>query len=368
MKVPFVDLVSQYEEIKDEVHPALEKVMASAGFVLGAAVTSFEKNFAEYCESPHCVGVASGADALLLALKALHIGPGDEVITAANTFVATVNAIALAGATPVLVDVREEDYNLDPAHLANALTDKTRAIIPVHLYGQVADMDPILEFARAHGLHVVEDAAQAHGATYKGKKAGSMGDVGCFSFYPGKNLGSYGEGGAIVTPHADVAEQVRMYRNCGQSEKYVHPVIGYNSRLQSMQAAVLDVKLRHLEDWNTRRREVAALYTELLADTTLQLPATNPGNSHVWHLYVVQHSNRDALMDALKAEEVFCGIHYPIPIHAQEAYQGVRTIPNELPVTTRTAPRIVSLPIHPNLSDEQVRFVADAIHRFEASH
>ena len=339
--------------------------MSSASFVLGKAVSDFESNFARYCHAEHCVGVASGADALLLALKALDIGPGDEVITAANTFIATVNAIALTGATPVLIDIRENDYNMNPDHLAGALTDKTRAIIPVHLYGQPADMTPILDFAHSHGLSVVEDAAQAHGATYKGKPVGSLGDVGCFSFYPGKNLGSYGEGGAIVTPHADVAERVRMYRNCGQSEKYVHPVVGYNSRLQSMQAAVLDVKLRHLDTWNARRREIAALYTELLRDTSLALPEEQPEVSHVWHLYVVQSNNRDALMDVLKNEEVYCGIHYPIPINAQDAYHGIRTVPNEVPVTTRTAPRILSLPMHPNLSEEQVRFVAEAVKRFD---
>lgn len=367
MKVNFVDLVAQYQEIKDEVHAELDAVMSTASFVLGKAVSEFEADFAQFCETSECVGVASGADALILALRALGVGPGDEVITAGNTFVATVNAIALAGATPVLVDIRESDYNMDPALAAEAVTPRTKAIIPVHLYGQPADMDPVLELAAKHGLAVVEDAAQAHGARYKGRACGSMGVCGCFSFYPGKNLGAYGEGGAVTTNDAALADKLRMLRNCGQSEKYVHPVVGYNSRLHSMQAAVLKVKLKHLPEWNAARRGFAALYSELLADSGLVLPETMPYAEHVWHLYVVQHPRRDALMKALGERQVFTGIHYPIPIHAQGAYQGVRTIPEAMPTATQTAARILSLPMHPNLTGEQVRYVAEGIQAFDTA-
>ncbi|MCC6142702.1 MAG: DegT/DnrJ/EryC1/StrS family aminotransferase [Candidatus Hydrogenedentes bacterium] len=366
MKVNFVDLVAQYETIKDEVHAELEKVMSTASFVLGKAVTEFEEAFAAYCGTKHCVGVASGADALTLALRALGIGPGDEVITAANTFVATVNAIALVGATPVLVDVSETDYNIDPGLIEQAITGKTKAIMPVHLYGQPAEMDPILEIAKKHNLYVVEDSAQGHGSLYKGRKAGSMGICGCFSFYPGKNLGAYGEGGAVTTDDDKIADTLRMLRNCGQSEKYVHPVVGYNSRLHTMQAAVLKVKLPHLDGWNAKRRHFAGLYAELLADTSLVLPQVKEHVEPVWHLYVVQHDRRDALLKRLAEQQVYCGIHYPIPIHKQGAYNGVRTVPEGAPVSSRVADRILSLPMHPDLTDEQVQYVAEAVRSFDA--
>ncbi len=365
MKVQFVDLVSQYQSLRDEIHEALEGVMSSASFVLGNAVTEFEKDFAAYCGTKHCVGVASGADALHLALRALGIGPGDEVITVANTFVATTNAIALAGAAPVLVDAKDPWYTLDPALLECALTERTRAIMPVHLYGQPADMDPILEFASRHGLKVVEDAAQAHGARYKGRRAGSMGVCGCFSFYPGKNLGSYGEGGAVTTDDETLANALRMYRNCGQSEKYIHPVVGFNSRLHSMQAAVLKVKLPRLDGWNEKRRHFAALYSEGLAGVPgLVLPEVMPGAEPVWHLYVVRHPRRDDLMNFLKERGVFCGIHYPVPIHLQKAYAGVRTVPEGAPVPTAEAPEPLSPPMHPDLTDEQAAHVIASVRAF----
>ncbi len=366
MKVHFVDLVAQYESIKDEVHEALEEVMSTAAFVLGPAVTAFETSFAEFSGTEHCVGVASGADALHLAIRALGIGLGDEVITAAHTFVATTNAIALSGATPVLVDVNEDDYLLDAGLIESAITDRTKAIVPVHLCGQPADMDPILEIAKKHGLKVIEDAAQAHGATYKGKPAGSFGDCGCFSFYPGKNLGAYGEGGAVTTNDGELADTIRVLRNAGQSEKYVHPVVGFNSRLQSLQAAVLNVKLKYLPQWNAKRREMAALYNELLAGTGLVLPSAKPEVEHVWHLYVVQHERRDALLDALKEQEIYCGIHYPVPIAGQEAYKGIRTVPDGAPVTAAQATKIVSLPMHANLTEEQVHYVAENVKKFTA--
>ncbi len=364
MKVNFVDLVAQYQTIKDEVHEAIDKVISTSSFVLGPAVTEFEEAFAKYCQTELCVGVASGADALHLALRALGIGAGDEVIAPANTFIATINAIALAGATPVLVDMNEDDYLIDTSLIEGAITDRTKAIMPVHLYGQPVDMDPILELANKHGLKVVEDCAQAHGALYKGKPVGSFGDCGCFSFYPGKNLGSYGEGGAVTTNDADLAESIRVLRNVGQSAKYVHPVVGFNSRLQSIQAAVLNVKLKHLPGWNEKRRKFAALYNELLAGTDLVLPKTNDNAEHVWHLFVVQHDKRDELMEALKAKDIYTGIHYPVPIADQEAYKGIRTVPEGAPVTAAQAKKIFSLPMHADLTEEQVQKVADEIKAF----
>ncbi|HEO71777.1 MAG TPA: DegT/DnrJ/EryC1/StrS family aminotransferase [Candidatus Hydrogenedentes bacterium] len=367
MKVNFVDLVAQYQGIRNEIHEELEKVMSAAKFVLGPAVEAFERDFAAYCGAQHCVGVASGADALHLTLRALGIGHGDEVITVANTFVATANAIALANATPVLVDIREQDYNIDPGLIEQAVTPRTKAIIPVHLYGQPADMDPILDIAAKHNLMVVEDACQAHGARYHDRPAGSMGVAGCFSFYPGKNLGAYGEGGAVTTDDAELAQCLRMYRDCGQAAKYIHKVVGFNSRLDGMQGAVLGVKLRHLDEWNAKRRHFAALYGEVLAGTSLVLPQVMPRVEHVFHLYVIQHERRDDLMQALKAKDIYCGIHYPRPIHEQEAYAGVRTVPDGAPITSRLAGRLLSLPMHADLTDEQVRYVGEAVREFEGA-
>ncbi len=366
MKVNFVDLVAQYQTIRDEIHEEFEQILSTASFVMGKPVADFEAAFAEYCGTRHCVGVASGADALHLAVRALGIGPGDEVITVANTFIATPNAIALAGATPVLVDMRDSDYNMDPALLEAAVGERTKAILPVHLYGQPADMDPILDVAERHGLCVIEDAAQAHGATYKGKPAGSLGRCGCFSFYPGKNLGAYGQGGAITTDDAELAQQLRVLRECGQSAKYVHPVVGFNSRLDTLQAAVLSVKLKRLPAWNERRRYFAARYDELLSGTGLVLPRARNDAGHVWHLYVAQHGRRDALLDFLKERKIYCGLHYPIPVHEQEAYAGVRCVPEGAPAASRASKRILSLPMHPDLSDEQVEYVAEAVRDFEA--
>ncbi len=367
MKVNFVDLVAQYQTIRDEIHVEFEQIMSTASFVMGKPVADFEAAFAAYCGTRHCVGVASGADALHLAIRALGIGPGDEVITVANTFIATPNAIALAGATPVLVDMRDSDYNMDPALLEAAISTRTKAILPVHLYGQPADMDPIIEVAKRHSLCVIEDAAQAHGATYKGKAAGSLGRCGCFSFYPGKNLGAYGQGGAITTDDAELDKQLRILRECGQSAKYVHPVVGFNSRLDTLQAAVLSVKLKRLPAWNERRRYFASRYAELLSGTRLVLPQTRDDAGPVWHLYVAQHGRRDALMEFLKEREIYCGLHYPIPVHEQAAYAGVRCVPEGAPAASRASKRIVSLPMHPDLSDEQVEYVAKTVREFEAA-
>lgn len=365
MQVNFVDLKTQYQQLRPEIHAALEEVMSGASFVLGDAVARFEREFAEYCGAAHCVGVASGADALHLALRALGIGPGDEVITAANTFIATVNAITLAGATPVLVDTVRPYHTLDPELVEAAVTPRTKAVIPVHLYGHMADMDAVAGIAARHNLLIVEDAAQAHGAERRGRRAGSFGVCGCFSFYPGKNLGSYGEGGAVTTASEDVARSLRIYRNVGQSEKYIHPVVGFNSRLQSMQAAVLRVKLRHLDEWNEKRRRFAAMYSGGLADTGLVLPETAPDTVPVWHLYVVRSPRRDELLAHLLACGVHCGIHYPVPVHLQEPYRGVRTLPEGVPVTTAWASQILSLPMHPDLDDDQVAHVVDSVRSFK---
>ncbi|HOZ49586.1 MAG TPA: DegT/DnrJ/EryC1/StrS family aminotransferase [Candidatus Hydrogenedentes bacterium] len=365
MKVNFVDLVTQYQAIREEVHEELEKVMSTAQFVLGPAVGAFETSFAAFCGASHCVGMASGADALHLTLRALGIGAGDEVITVANTFVATANGVALANATPVLVDIDEQTYNIDPGLIEGAVTERTKAIIPVHLYGQPADMDPILDVARRYGLKVIEDACQAHGATYHGRPVGSLGDAACFSFYPGKNLGAYGEGGAVTTNDAALADALRMYRNCGQSAKYIHKVVGFNSRLDSMQAAILSVKLKHLAEWNAKRQRWAAAYTKGLAGTQAVAPRVASDVEHVFHLYVIQHPRRDALLEALKEQEIYCGIHYPVPIHDQEAYAGVRTVPRGAPVTSGIAPRLLSLPMHPDLDEAQVEAVVAAVKAFD---
>ncbi|NUM56321.1 MAG: DegT/DnrJ/EryC1/StrS family aminotransferase [Candidatus Hydrogenedentes bacterium] len=367
MKVNFVDLVAQYQSIRDEIHAELEKVLSTGAFVLGPAVQEFEQAFAKFCGADHCVGVNSGTDALNLAVRVLGIGPGDEVITVANTFIATVNAIALAGATPVLVDIDTSDYLIDTSLIEEAITPRTKAIMPVHLYGQPANMGAIMAIARKHNLHVIEDACQAHGALYNGKPVGTFGVMGCFSFYPGKNLGSYGEGGAIVTNDAALAEQLRVYRNVGQSAKYVHPVVGFNTRLHSIQAAVLNVKLKYLPDWNAKRRQWAAMYTEHLAETTLVLPKTNGDVEHVWHLYVVQHDRRDQLMKALQEQQIYCGIHYPVPIADQAAYKGIHTVTEGAPVTARVAKRILSLPMHPDLTEEQIEKVVKAVFAFDAA-
>ncbi|MFP4191401.1 MAG: DegT/DnrJ/EryC1/StrS family aminotransferase [Candidatus Hydrogenedentota bacterium] len=369
MNVQFVDLAAQYEAIREDVRREFERLMSRGSFVLGPAVQEFEEAFAAYCGTEHCVGVASGADALQLSLMAAGVGPGHEVITAANTFIATANAIHHAGAIPVLADVTAADFNLDPALLEQAITERTKAIVPVHLYGQPAEMDPIMEIAARHDLLVIEDACQAHGATYRGRRVGGLGHAGCFSFYPAKNLGSFGEGGAVTTNDAGLADELRMLRNVGQSEKYIHPLAGFNSRLQSMQAAVLKLKLRHLDEWNALRQGFAQRYRALLADAPgVVLPGVKPHIEHVWHLFVMQHVKRDALLDALQEQGIGAGIHYPIPIAQQEAFRGVQTVPHETPVTDVAAGRILSLPMHPHLTEEQVAHVAEAVHAFAQSN
>lgn len=366
-KVPFVDLQGQYLRLRDEVLAAVDQVFSQSAFILGDEVVQFEKEFASFCGSKESVGVATGCDALLWALKACNIGPGDEVITAANSYIATALAITFSGARPVLVDCLPDSYEINPSAARAAITSRTKAIIPVHLYGQAADMDAVMQVADAHGLTIIEDAAQAHGATYKGRPCGTFGRAGCFSFYPGKNLGAYGDGGAVTTDDPAIAQSVRMLRNYGQSKKYHHEMAGWNSRLDTVQAAILRIKLRHLNTWNEARRRHAVRYAEQLADLPLVLPAEMPGNRHIYHLYVIQLDQREAFMDYLVRHGVQCGIHYPIPIHLQAAYRDLGYKVGDLPVTERLAPRLVSLPMFPEMTPEQVDYTCAQIRAFFGS-
>lgn len=366
MKIPFVDLQAQYRSIKDEVDAAVLAVMSRGDFVLGGAVTEFEKAFADYCEADYAVGVDSGYSALELALLAYDIGPGDEVITAANTFIATTLAISNCGAKPVLVDIDPDTYNIDPQKIEAAITPATRAIMPVHLYGQPADMDPILEIAQRHNLIVIEDAAQAAGARYKGRKVGSIGHAAGFSFYPGKNLGAYGDAGAVVTNDPAVADKVRLLRNIGQRVKYHHDIKGFNHRLDTMQAAVLQVKLPYLDGWNEQRRRAAATYERLLAGLPIVTPSVLDDVEHIYHLYVVRLENRGALQEALQDAGVATGLHYPVPIHLQPAYQELGYKRGDFPITEAYAETILSLPMFPELDDQKVAYVVDLIQGYFA--
>ncbi|MBC7259171.1 MAG: DegT/DnrJ/EryC1/StrS family aminotransferase [Chloroflexi bacterium] len=364
MAVPFVDLKAQYATLKPEIDRAIQAVVDRCDFILGQAVSEFEAEFARFCEVRHAISVANGTDALRLGLLAAGIGPGDEVITAANTFIATTEAISQTGAAFRLVDVDERTYNLNPALLEEAITPRTRAILPVHLYGQPADMEPILDTARRHNLLVMEDACQAHGARYKGRRAGSMGHLAAFSFYPAKNLGAYGDGGAVVTDDEALARQLVLLRNHGQKSKYEHVMEGYCSRLDTLQAAVLRVKLRHLDGWNARRRQVAAWYEERLADLPVVRPFVMPGVEHVYHLYVIRTERRDALRDFLAGRGIGTGMHYPIPLPLTEAYQGLGFRKGQFPVTERLAGEILSLPMFAEMTEAQVDEVAGAVREF----
>ena len=366
IKVPFLDLKAQYAAIKEEVTPAIQRVLDTTAFASGPAVNAFEKNFASFCECEHAAGVGSGTEALWLALLALDIGPGDEVITVANTFIATTEAISFVGATPVLVDIDPVTYNIDPALIEAAITPRTKAIMPVHLYGQAADMDPIMEIARRRQLAVIEDASQAHGARYKGRTVGSIGDAGCFSFYPGKNLGAFGEAGAVTTNDADLAARVRRLRDHGQSKKYYHAEIGWNGRMDGIQGAVLDVKLRRLRQWNVQRRQNARRYDELLKGVAgVVVPKEVPFVESVYHLYVIRVEKRDELLEWLRERDIFCGIHYPIPIHLQNAYAELGLGEGSFPVAERCAHEILSLPMFAELEDKQIEFVAEQVDRFQ---
>jgi len=360
-QIPLVDLAAQYATIKEEIDEAISRVLADTGFILGRDVTLFEEEFAAFCDVRYAVGVDSGTSALELALRAYGIGPGDQVITVANTFIATVLAISYTGATPVLVDIHPETYTMDPSLLEAAITDQTRAIIPVHLYGQPADMDPILDIARYYNLVMIEDACQAHGARYKGERVGSLGDAAAFSFYPAKNLGAYGDGGIIVSNDEKVANFVGVARNYGQSEKYHHTFIGYNHRLDTLQAAILRVKLRHLGAWNAARRQHAQRYSELLAGGLVTLPMEPDYAESVYHLYVVRSRGRGELQGHLREAGISTGIHYPAPIHLQPAYQDLGYERGSFPVTEEYAGQILSLPMYPELASGSIARVADAI-------
>ncbi|MFN8497373.1 MAG: DegT/DnrJ/EryC1/StrS family aminotransferase [Anaerolineae bacterium] len=367
MDVKFVDLGRQYEAIKTEVDAAIARVLRRTDFVLGDDVFRFEEEFADYCGVRYAVGVDNGATALELGLRALGIGPGDEVLVPANSFIASATAVSFAGATPVFVDVSPVSYNMSAGLLVDHITPRTKAIVPVHLYGQPADMDGVMAVAERYGLFVVEDACQAHGARYKGQRVGSFGNVAAFSFYPGKNLGAYGDGGVLVTNDRHVAEQATLLRNCGQREKYNHVMLGGNHRLDTLQAAVLRVKLRYLDCWNDHRRHCAALYDELLEDTEVITPAASAGVEHVYHLYVVQGSGRDNLQAYLKARGIATGVHYPIPIHLQPAYAHLGYKPGDFPITEYAAARSLSLPMFPELTDSEVMFITDTVAAFYAT-
>ena len=359
MQVPFLDLRAQHEALRGEINAAIQEVIDCSAFAGGPFVAAFEEDFAAFCESKFAIGVGSGTEALWLVLLALGVGDGDEVITVPSTFMATAEAISFANATPVFVDIQERTYTLDPALLERAITPATRAIIPVHLFGQMADMDPIMEIARRHGLYVIEDACQAHGAEYKGRKAGSIGDAGCFSFYPGKNLGAFGEAGAVVTNNGELKRKIQVLRDHGQSKKYNHDVIGWNARMDGIQGAVLRVKLKYLARANARRRANARLYEQHFAGLNdLIIPKEASYASHVYHVYAVRVKARDALMRSLADAQIGCAIHYPVPVHLQEAYRSLGLGRGMFPVAEKCANEFISLPMFAELTPEQVAIVA----------
>lgn len=359
--IPFVDLKAQYRSIKSEIDEAVLRVLESSAFILGPEVKALEEEFAAYSGAKIGIGVNSGTSALHLALLAAGIGPGDEVITTPFTFVATVAAIRYTGARPVFVDIDPRSYNIDPGGIEAVITERTKAIMPVHLYGQPADMDPILEIARRRNLLVIEDAAQAHGAEYKGRRCGSMGDMACFSFYPGKNLGAYGEGGMVVTNNPEYARTMSMLRDWGAEKKYHHQLKGYNYRLEGIQGAVLRVKLRHLDNWTAARRSVAGQYTKLLSEAQLVTPAEMSYARHVYHVYAVMTPQRDRLSEELAAQGIQNGIHYPIPIYELPAHEDLGYKRGDFPVTERAAAQELSLPIFPELQPDQIEQVCGAV-------
>jgi dTDP-4-amino-4,6-dideoxygalactose transaminase len=359
--IPFGDLKLQYRALKVELDEAIQSVLESGWFVLGKNVSAFEGEFAAYCGAAFAIGVGNGTDALQLALMACDIGRGDEVITAPNSATFTALAISAVGAKPVFVDIHPDSHNMDPQKLEAALGPHTRAIMPVHLYGQPADMDPILTIARKHKLVVIEDAAQAHGALYRGQRAGILGDIGCFSFYPSKNLGAFGDGGMVTTNRPELAAKVRMLRHGGQKSRYDHQLLGMNSRLDEMQAAILRVKLPYLDRWNDRRRHIAALYTALLGDSEVELPMEMPYAKHIYHLYVIRCHDRNALQRHLAEHGVEAAIHYPTPIHLQGAYRWLNLSRGAFPIAECYAEEVLSLPIYPELTDTKVREIANHI-------
>jgi len=365
-QVPFLDLRETYLEIKDELDAAYQRVMNSGWYILGEEVTAFEREFAEYCGTRHCVGVGNGLEALQLILRALGIGAGDEVIVPANTYIATWLAVSNAGATVVPVEPVERTFNLDPSRIEAAITSKTKAVLPVHLYGQPADMGPINEIARKHGLKVIEDAAQAHGARYRDQRVGSLGDAAGWSFYPTKNLAAYGDAGAVTTNDDELADRVRLLRNYGSKSKYYNEEKGINSRLDELQAALLRVRLKHLDEWNARRAKIAAMYLEGLRETSLQLPAVCEGADPVWHLFVVRSKRRDELQKYLKTKGINTLVHYPVPPHLQLAYEDSGHL-RTYPISEAIHREVLSLPMGPHLNESDVARIAQAIQRCVAS-
>jgi dTDP-4-amino-4,6-dideoxygalactose transaminase len=359
--IPFIDLKAQYQSIKEEIDLAVSKVLESSQFVLGDEVAAFEESFAAYCGAHYGIAVNSGTSALHLALLAAGIGPGDEVITVPFTFVATVAAIGYTGARPVFVDIDPQSFTMNVGQIENQITKYTKAILPVHLYGQPADMDPILQIARQYGLVVIEDAAQAHGAEYKGQRVGGLGDLGCFSFYPGKNLGAYGEGGMVVTNNPDFNRVIRMLRDWGQERRYYHVLKGYNYRMEGLQGAILGVKLRHLETWTKARRAHAVRYRELLKISSLQTPEEISYARHVYHVFAVRSPQRNALQQVLSSKGIQTGIHYPIPIHLQDAYGDLNFKPGDFPEAERAADEVLSLPMFAELSYQELDRIAESI-------
>ncbi len=363
MQIPLVDLQAQYQSIKQEITAAIEGVLQNMQLFLGPQSQAFENEFAQYCGCRYGIGLSTGTDALVLALRACGIGQGDEVITVANTFIATVEAIALSGARPVFVDIDPDTYTMDWRQLDEVLTPRTRAIIPVHLYGHPADMQPILDFARLHGLRVIEDASQAHGAAYQGQRVGGIGDIGCFSFYFSKNLGAYGEAGICVTNDERLAEAIRKLRDHGSLIRYQHEILGVNARLDEIQAAVLRVKLPYLEQWNAARQDHAKFYTEQLQGIVEAIPLVRSWATHVYYVYVVRVRERDQFRKALEQEGIATGIHYPTPIHLQPACSQYGYVQGTLPVTEAMTTRIVSLPMYPELTTQQKQRVVNTIKR-----
>jgi dTDP-4-amino-4,6-dideoxygalactose transaminase len=361
MKIPFVDLKLLHSEIKEELRDVFDRVLNESTFVLGPEVQRFEQEFAAYVGTTHCVAVNTGTAAIQLALAALGIGSGDEVITVPHTFIATAEAITAVGARPVFIDIDPVSFTMNPALLEAAISSKTRAIIPVHIYGQVADMDRILEIANLHGIPVVEDACQAHGAEYKGRKAGAFGIAGCFSFYPGKNLGACGEGGAVTTDDGDLAQRIRLWRDHGSSKRYEHIFPGLNMRMDGLQGGILSVKLKYLDRWNNQRRQAAAAYDKAFVDTDIEIPNEMDYGHHVYHLYVVQTSNRDTLRHQLTDAGIESGLHYPIPLHLQEAYRFLGYKEGDFPVAERVKNRILSLPMYPGIRTQTIERIVSEL-------
>ena len=361
MKVPFLNLQAAYLELESEIKEATNRVLSSGWYILGPEVEAFEEEFSNYCQAKHCAGVANGLDALILALRAMDIGPGDEVIVPSNTYIATWLAVSHCGAVPVPVEPDEKTYNIDPELIESSIGEKTKAIIPVHLYGQPADLEPILEIARKYDLYVLEDAAQCHGAKYKGKRIGSHGDAVAWSFYPGKNLGALGDGGAVTSNNSEITDKIKILRNYGSEKKYFNQVIGYNSRLDPLQAAVLRVKLKYLDEWNQRRVKIAEKYLSNINCKELILPCVKDDCDHVWHLFAILHNDRDSFQDLLNNKSISTVVHYPIPPHMQKAYREHSFDEYDLHHTEVLSRQLVSLPIGPHLSDDEVEYVTEFI-------